>query len=384
MRTPEEELKELEQSSLLRTLRPVDSPQCPHSIIHGKDTISFASNDYLGLATHPALIASAKDSLDKWGTGSGASRLITGSLSPHRELETYLAEAKKTEAAITFANGYATSVGTLSALLSKGDTVILDKLSHASLVDGARLSGATIRVFPHNNLDKLEKLLGSVTKSATPESRTIIVTESIFSMDGDHAPLKEIIALKKKYGVLLLVDEAHALGVFGSTGMGLAEQLDCSEGIDFHMGTLGKAAGSAGGYIATTSAFVDLIINRARSFIYSTAAPPAQTATSLTALKLIRSEEGKQIREKLWRNLRFFSELTDSPLPESAIIPWIIGDSQKALDLSNKLFTDHGILAPAVRYPTVARNSARLRITITAAHSEEDIKLMVDTLNAVH
>ncbi|SHI78112.1 8-amino-7-oxononanoate synthase [Rubritalea squalenifaciens DSM 18772] len=383
MRSPEDELAELDAASLRRTLRPVDSPQQPESIIYQKEVTSFASNDYLGLATHPALRQAATEAIETWGTGSGASRLITGSLSPHRQLEEFIAKAKKTESAITFANGYTTSVGTLSALLEKGDTVILDKLSHASLVDGARLSGATVRVFPHNNLDKLERLLQSTSQSAEPNRRILIVTESVFSMDGDLAPLREIVALKEKYHALLLVDEAHALGIYGSHGMGLAEQLGCSSGIDFHMGTLGKSAGSAGGYIAGSKAFIDLIVNKARSFIYSTAAPPAQAAASLAALKLIQSGEGAALREKLWSNLRLFSELTDSPLPESAIIPWMVGDSQKALDLSNQLFDQHSILAPAVRYPTVPRNTARLRITITAAHSEKNITQLCEILNSL-
>ncbi|MEO1856521.1 MAG: 8-amino-7-oxononanoate synthase [Rubritalea sp.] len=373
MRSPEEELAALETASLRRTLRSVDSPQLTHADICGSKLLNFASNDYLGLANHPAVKSAYQDAVGTWGAGSGSSRLICGSLQPHRELEHYLAAAKSTQAALVFANGYSTSVGTLSALLRKGDTVILDKLSHASLIDGARLSSATVRVFPHNDLAKLGKILASVSQKSDDESRTLIVTESVFSMDGDIAPLREIIALKEKYGVLLLVDEAHGLGAYGPSGMGLAEHLECSAGVDLHMGTLGKSAGVAGGYIAAKKAFIDLLVNRARSFIYSTAPPPAQSAAALAGLKIIRSDEGAALRDKLWSNIRHFAELTQCELPTSSIIPWHVGDSEAALVLSQKLQAQHSILAPAVRYPTVPRNTARLRITLTAMHSPQNI-----------
>lgn len=380
MRQPEEELAELEAASLRRTLRAVDSPQLTRAQICGSELLNFASNDYLGLANHPAVKSAYLDAVENWGAGSGSSRLICGSLKPHRQLEKYLAEAKGTEAALMFANGYAASVGTLSGILRKGDTVIVDKLSHASLIDGARLSGATIRVFPHNDLVKLEKLLDSTTAKASPDTRVLIVTESVFSMDGDIALLREIIELKKKYGALLLVDEAHGLGVYGPRGMGLAEHLGCSAGIDLHMGTLGKSAGVAGGYIAARRGYIELLVNRSRSFIYSTAPPPAQSAAALAGLKIIRSDEGSELREKLWSNIQNFAERSLLELPSSAIIPWHVGDSSVALGLSQSLQEQHGILAPAVRYPTVPRNTARLRITLTAAHDKCDIEALCRAL----
>ena len=384
MRSPEEELAELEAKSYRRTLRPVDSPQLTHAHIDGRQLLNFASNDYLGLANHSGVKAAYKEAVEIWGAGSGSSRLLSGSLWPHRDLENYLAEAKDTEAALVFANGYATSVGTLSALLRKGDTVIVDKLSHASLIDGARLSGATIRVFAHNDLAKLEKILDSVTQKSDAESRILIITESVFSMDGDIAPLLEIIALKRKYGALLLVDEAHGLGIYGASGMGLAEHLGCSSGIDFHMGTLGKSAGVAGGYIAAKKVFIDLLVNRARSFIYSTAPPPAQSAGALAGLQIIRSEEGSALRKKLWSNIQKFAEHTQRELPASAIIPWHIGGASAALAFSKKLQQQHAILVPAARYPTVPHNTARLRITLTAAHSENEIAMLCRILSATH
>lgn len=383
MRDPNDELTELKSQSLLRQQRLIQSPQTPQCVVNGAELLSFASNDYLGLANHPAIKQAAIETIEKWGAGSGSSRLICGSLSPHVELEHAIASAKGTESALVFANGYATSVGTMSALLGKEDTVIIDKLSHASLIDGARLSEATIRVFPHNDLNKLEKLLQSTSEKGSSNSRTLVVTESVFSMDGDIAPLQEIIRLKDQYGALLLVDEAHGLGIYGDTGMGLSEHLHCSAGIDFHMGTLGKAAGVAGGYIATSKAFSDLLYNKSRSFIYSTAPPPSQAAAALAGLQLIQSEEGSELRTKLWENIHYFSKLTRTAAPQSAIIPWHVGDSDEALALSKQLQEQNQILAPAIRFPTVPRNTARLRITLTAAHAKKHIEKLAMALPSV-
>lgn len=362
MRRPEDELKELEQASLLRRV-----PE------HHASLVNFGSNDYLGLAAHPRIAESYQAAVDEFGSGSTASRLICGTTEPHRELESLLATAKGTEAALTFSTGYATSVGVLTALLKKGDTVIIDKLSHASLIDGARMSGATLRVFPHNHLGKLKSLLESSERKATSDSRTLVVTESVFSMDGDLAPLKEITQLTQQFNSLLMVDEAHGLGITGPTGMGLAEKLNVQNDIDFHMGTLGKAAGVAGGYLAARQVWIDLLINRARSFIYSTAPPPAQAAAAAEAIRLIRSKEGATLREKLWSNIDTFQQAAELETPpSSAIIPWMVGDSDAALNLSAKL-RHNGTLVPAIRYPTVPPNTARLRITLSAAHKESDI-----------
>lgn len=378
MRHPESELIALEEQSLRRQLREISSPQGSTIILNGKECVNFASNDYLGLSIHPKIKQAFIEGVQQWGAGSGASRLISGTLSPHSKLETFIAQIKNKPAARVFANGYTTSVGVLSGLLQKGDTIILDKLSHASLIDGAKLSGATIRVFPHNKLEKLEALLSKC--NPTKDSRVIVVTESIFSMDGDIAPLEAIIQLKQKYGALLLVDEAHALGVRGTYGLG--HEMDLLDGIDLHMGTLGKSAGVAGGYIATSSTFAELITNRSRSFIYSTAAPPAQSHAALVALKLIGSYEGEALIAKLWRNIHFFAECMQlQQLPESAIIPWHIGESREALEISQKLLS-HGIFAPAVRFPTVPKNTARLRITLSALHTEEQIEALCERLKA--
>ena len=369
------ELAELDEQSLRRTLRWLDGTQSREIFLDGVEGINFASNDYLGLANHADLKTAMLEGVERWGVGSGASRLITGSMTAHGMLEEKISELKGAEAALSFANGYATSVGTVSALVGKGDTVILDKLSHASLIDGAKLSGATIRVFPHNNLEKLERLLESCSKT---NGRVLVITESVFSMDGDVALLGDIVRLKNQFGALLLLDEAHGLGVYGENGMGLSEYLGLSSEVDIHMGTLGKAAGVAGGYIAGSGDMVDLVVNKGRSFIYSTAPPPAQAYTAMKALELIVSEEGKHRREKLWDNINYLSQKLKIE-GTSAILPWHVGESEEALALMESL-KQKGIFVPAIRYPTVPRKTARLRITLTAEHSREDLDLLVGKL----
>lgn len=370
MRLPEDELIALESASLLRRIPELD-----------ESLENFSSNDYLGLSQHDEIKQAYHDAIDKYGAGSTASRLICGTIEPHQKLEKAIASAKGTEAALCFASGYSTSIGVIPSLIGKGDTVILDKLCHASLIDGARMSGATIRIYPHNNLDKLESLLKSTSAKADQESRLLVITESVFSMDGDIAPLEAINQLCKQYKGLLMVDEAHALGVIGPTGMGLAEELGIQDQIDFQMGTLGKAAGVAGGYLATSRVWADLMINRARSFIYSTAPPPAQAAAAFTALEIIQSKYGHQLREQLWNNIETFRTTAGMATPcSSAIIPWIIGDSNKALQLSSEL-RNHGYLVPAIRYPTVPRSTARLRITISSRHDQTAIEALAHHLN---
>lgn len=369
------ELAELEALSLRRTLRWVQGPQGRHVEIGSKILLNFASNDYLGLANHPELKSAMQDAVDRWGVGSGASRLITGSMSAHGLLEAKICELKETEAALSFATGYASSVGTVSALMGKGDTIILDKLSHASLIDGARLSGATLRVFPHNGLEKLERLLKN---SRDAGGRVMVITESVFSMDGDLASLAEIVELKDKYGALLLLDEAHGLGIYGENGMGLSDHLDLSDKIDIHMGTLGKAAGVAGGYIAGNRDMIDLVVNKGRSFIYSTAPPPAQSFTAMKAMEMIASSEGRQRKDRLWANIEYLSKRLGIQ-GTSAILPWQVGCSEMALELMEKLQIA-GFFVPAIRYPTVPRDTARLRITLTSEHQKADLDALVAEL----
>ena len=366
MRKPEDELTDLEQRGLLRGLRPIRNPDLPIVELQGRKLINFSSNDYLGLSQHPILIEAATKALRDYGTSSTASRLICGSLEIFHQLEEKIATLKKAEAALTFANGFVTAMGVIPALMSKGDTVILDKLAHACLIDAAKLSGATLRIFPHNDLNKLEKLLTS------SNGRTLIVTESVFSMDGDLCPLSEIVKLKEKYGALLFLDEAHAIGVLGQTGQGLAEKLGLQDQIDFQMGTLGKSLGSAGGYLASSRSWIDLFINKTRSLIYSTAPPPSQAAASLAALDLLNSPEGIERRGRL----KTYSDSFACPTP---IIPKIIGENRSALAASDSLLKS-GFLVPAIRYPTIPRGTARLRITLSAAHTTENLNDLKEAL----
>ena len=352
----------------------MDSPQGPLLEHEGREFLNFSSNDYLGLATSAELKAALHEGVERYGAGSGASRLVCGSLRPHADLEAALADFKGAEAALTFSSGFAVPVGTLPALLGPGDTILMDKLSHACLVDAARLSGATLRIFPHNHLGKLERLL------QTAQGRVLIVTESIFSMDGDAAPLREIVELKDRYGAWLLVDEAHAVGVLGPQGRGLAAALGLEGRIELQMGTLSKALGLSGGYLAASRQVIDLLINRARSFIYTTAPLPAVAHAALRALELIRGAEGELRRSLLHAHVeKVRSSLGLEHTSSSAILPLILGDEATAMAASATL-RDAGLMVPAIRFPTVARGSARLRITLSAAHQPEQVARLIQQL----
>lgn len=365
------QLDELRTQGLWRELRALDAVDGVTVRTEGRDWINFSSNDYLGLAHSAEMKQALAEGIAKYGGGSGASRLVCGTHRAHAKLEEALADFKGTEAALTFSSGFAVALGTIPALMGAGDTIILDKLCHASLVDAARLSGATIRVFPHNHLEKLERLL------QTAQGRVLVVTESIFSMDGDAAPLREIAELKSKHGAWLLVDEAHAVGVLGPQGRGLAAALGVDQQVDLHLGTLSKAFGLSGGYLAASRQVIDLLINRARSFIYSTA-PPVHLAHALEViLELIRRERGDDGRRRVLSNAQktqaLLSELgIASPPAEAAILPVILGEESRAMEVSTRL-RDAGFLIPCIRYPTVARGSARLRITISALHTAAQI-----------
>jgi 8-amino-7-oxononanoate synthase len=361
------ELNALDEASLRRNLRVTDA-----------GLLNFAANDYLGLRRHPALIEASQKATAHFGAGAGASRLVTGTDSAVLELEAALAAWKETEAALVFSSGYTAALGTIPAVVGKGDTVILDKLAHASLIDAARLSGATVRTFPHNDMGRLETLLAKI---APAKKRTLIVTESIFSMDGDAAPLRELVELKDRFGAWLLVDEAHATGLYGPTGAGLLAEAGLSGRVEIIMGTLSKALGSIGGYIAGSHVLIDWLVNRARSFIYSTALPPGVVAASRAAIDLAGGPEGASLRARLRENIaRFHAGLTaewkKSSLSTSAIQPLICGEASTALQLAATL-RDQGFLIPAIRYPTVPRHAARLRIALSAAHADKNI----DALN---
>lgn len=384
------ELDAIAAEGLRRELRRVESPQGTRIEIGGRSLLNFSSNDYLGLANHPALKEAAIRSTEKFGAGSGASRLICGSLAPHHELEEALAAFKGTEAALTFSSGYAAALGTIQALVGKDDILILDKLVHASIVDAARLSGATLRVFKHNDLDDLKRILTWARNrpgtSVERKPRVLIVTESVFSMDGELAPLRDIVTLKEQLGAWLMVDEAHGTGLFGETGRGVAEACGVADQIEIQMGTLGKAIGSAGGYICGRRALIDLLVNRARSFIFSTAPTPAQAAAAQAGIELIQTSEGRERRARVWALIdRLKNDLITGgwqlPVVQSAIIPLVVGAEDVAVQLATRL-RDANVFVPAIRYPTVARGKARLRVTITADHTRGDVSTLSQLLAA--
>ena len=386
----QQRLAAIRSQGLLRELRRVDSPQAPRIRIGGQNLLNFSSNDYLGLATDPLLKEAAIRAVETFGAGSGASRLVCGSLAPHHQLEETLAVFKGTEAALSFSSGYATAVGTICALLGTDDIIVLDKLVHACIVDAARLSGAKIRVFAHNDLEDLEEKLKWAQKVQRSKSkvqsgsRVLVVTESIFSMDGDAAPLREMVALKEKYGAWLMVDEAHATGLYGKDRRGLAEELGVSNQIEVQMGTLGKALGASGGYICGPRVLIDFLINRARSFVFSTAPVPAAAAAARAGVEFVRSAEGEARRTSLWARVAEFQSAIrnrQSATP-SAIVPIITGGEEKAIQAAARL-REQNIFVPAIRYPTVARGQARLRVTLTAAHTADEVTRLANALKLI-
>lgn len=376
------ELTALENAGLRRNLRTL-AASCDSQVEwQGRHLLNFSSNDYLGLSASDELKTAMTEAVARYGVGSGASRLVCGNHPAHEELEATLAAFKGTEAALAFSSGYATALGTIPALCGTGDILILDKLCHASLIDAAKLSGATIRVFPHNHLEKLERLLTGAHEVGNAKKRVLIITESIFSMDGDAAPLREIVELKEKYDAWLLVDEAHAVGVLGPQGRGLIAALGLEKRVELQMGTLSKALGVSGGYLAARRSVIDLLINKARSLIYSTAPPPALAWTASESVKLVQGPTGDGLREKLMMNkqglLALLGDKMRTDLP-AAIMPIMIGDESAAMRTSAALL-EAGYLIPAIRYPTVARGAARLRLTLSAAHETRQIEGLVASL----
>src|SRR5437588_10219954 len=381
----EKQLQVLRARSLERKLREIGSAKGPEIEIAGRRLINFSSNDYLGLANDSRLREAALAAIKEFGVGAGASRLVSGTQSPHLRLESALANWKGTEAALSFSSGHAAALGTIPAIVTKNDVILLDKLCHASLIDGAKLSGALLRVFPHNHLGKLESHLEWAQREHAGK-RVLILTESVFSMDGDRAPLSELVELKRRFDALLLLDEAHAVGVVGPNGRGLAAAENLIEDVDVQMGTLSKALGASGGYICGSRSLIEWLINRARSFIYSTAPPPAIAAAALAALNFLSSSEGEERRLLLGERIKLMQELLprtglnkEQSAVSSAILPWLVGDEQAALDLATALKSE-GFLVPAIRYPTVAKGSARLRITVTAAHEENHIRSLCEAI----
>src|SRR5438552_12300287 len=386
-------LDAIRERGLYRELRRINSPQLPHTQVDSKTLLNFSSNDYLGLANDPLLKEAATRGIERYGAGSGASRLICGSLAPHHELEQAIAAFKGTEAAIAFSSGYAAALGLVCALIDAYDVIVIDKLVHCCIVDAARLCGAELRVFGHNDLNRLAQILRWADRrnaglGARRRPRTLIVTESVFSMDGDFALLRELLDLKEQHGAWLMLDEAHATGLYGEKRRGLAEEFGVAERIEVQMGTLGKALGAAGGYICGSRVLIDYLVNRARTFVFSNAPVPAAAAATTAAIHDIESDEGQTRRNQLWarvdqvKNGLIAAGFVLPPV-RSAIIPLVIGDELRAVETAAAL-REQGIFVPAIRYPTVARGQARLRLTVSAAHSAADVNQLVAALSGLN
>ena len=377
------ELKSIDEAGLLRSLRRIETPQQVEVHSDDRELINFSSNDYLGLAAHESLRTAAQDGVEALGAGAGSARLISGSQTIAHELEAALAAFKQTEAALSFSSGYAAALGVVPALVGQGDVLVIDKLVHASLVDAARLSGAKLRVFKHNDLAELETIL---QWASGREGNTLVITESVFSMDGELAPVRDLVQLKNRYGAWLMLDEAHATGLYGEDRRGIAEEMGVADGVEVQLGTLGKALGAAGGYICGSQALIDLLVNRARSFIFSTAPVPAQLAAAKRGVELVQSNEGEALRTRLWANVDalkngLIQQGWKLPVVRSAILPLMIGDEREALALAERL-REAGVRVPAVRYPTVARGAARLRVTVSAAHQPKHLDALLDALGS--
>jgi 8-amino-7-oxononanoate synthase len=371
------ELNELRRTELYRVMPPVGLIPGRTITVNGRAAINFSSNNYLGLAGHPEIIKAFVDCVTRYGAGSTASRLIAGNTEAHRALESFIAEWKDTEAALVFGSGYQANVGILSTLACEGDLIISDELNHASIIDGCRLSKARVMIYPHLDLSGMESIL-----RLSGFRRRLVVTESIFSMDGDCAPLKEIDYLCRRWGALLMVDEAHSTGVRGPNGQGLAAE----QGIfpEIQMGTLGKAAGTSGAYVTGSRPLIELLTNKCRSLIYTTAAPPGVAGAALAALKIIASAEGDRRRSQLMENtLRFHQAVNpdpDGPSEPSHIAPIRIGDSHRTLRVSEACL-ERGIFAHGIRFPSVPEGTARLRFTLMSDHTQEDINLAASVLD---
>ncbi len=374
-------LTKQQQNNNLRALRPLRRLEDGQTLLPGSNNpiIDFSSNDYLALACHPDVIAASAETLRRYGAGAGAARLMSGDLNFHHELEESIATYKNKEAALLFGSGYQTNSTVIPALVGRSDVIFSDRLNHASIVDGCLLASSRLCRFRHNDLDHLEELL----KKNRGTGEALIVVESLYSMDGDIAPLTELVALKEKYNCLLMVDEAHATGLFGPSGSGLVEEMECSPGVDLIMGTFGKALGSFGAYIAAEQSMIDFLINRARGFIYSTALPPAVIGASLAAISLCQSN--KALRQQLWDKVAFFtSQLASHNIPSSSpsqIIPLHIGKNAEAMAMADQL-RQNNVFATAIRPPTVPENSARLRFSVTRHQSYAELEKTAELIGA--
>ena len=379
-----DELSELRAKGVAPRLRILEGEQRPVCIFDGKEVINLASNNYLGLTTHKALRKASLDAVKRYGAGAGAVRTIAGTMKLHMELEEQIAAFKNAEACVVFQSGFTANAGTVSAVLGKDDLIISDELNHASIIDGARLSKATIKVFRHKDVQDCERIL---QEHASFPGKKLIITDGVFSMDGDIAPLPELCGLAEKYNCIMMVDDAHASGVLGRNGRGTVDHHQCHGRVHIQVGTLSKAIGAMGGYVCGSRDLIDFLYLRARPFLFSTSHPPATAAACQAAFALLDSPEGEKLVKKLWANTKMFKrELKKRgfqfKVSETPIIPIHVGDAAQAFEFSKKLF-EAGVFAPAVGYPTVAEGKARLRAIVSAGHKREQLLRAADTLAQV-
>jgi len=379
-----DQLKEMLEKGVAPKLRVLEGEQKPVCIFDGREVINLASNNYLGLTTHKALRKAALDAVKRYGAGAGAVRTIAGTMKLHLQLEEQIAAFKKVEACVVFQSGFTANAGTVSAVLGKDDLIISDELNHASIIDGARLSRATIKVFKHKDVKDCERIL---EENANFPGKKLIITDGVFSMDGDIAPLPELCDLGEKYSCIMMVDDAHASGVLGRGGRGTVDHHQCHGRVHIQVGTLSKAIGAMGGYVCGSRELIDFLYLRARPFLFSTSHPPATAGACQAAFALLNSPEGERLVKKLWANTKFFKrELKrrgfQFKVSETPIIPLHVGDAAKAFEFSTKLF-EAGVFAPAVGYPTVAEGKARLRAIVSATHKREQLLGAAEILAAV-
>jgi glycine C-acetyltransferase len=376
-----DDLDALKEQNLYRRLRILEDEQKAHTTFDHRSVVNLSSNNYLGLTTHPRLRARALEAIERYGVGSGSVRTIAGTMDIHMELERRLAEFKKVEAVVVFQSGFAANAGTVAAILTKDDVVISDELNHASIIDGCRLSRATVKVFPHKDVEAARRIITELPA----DQRKLLITDGVFSMDGDLGPLPALCQLAEATGCIMMVDDAHASGVFGANGRGTVDHFGMHGRVDIQVGTLSKAMGALGGYVAGNRNLIEFLYHRARPFLFSTSHPPAVAAACIAALDVLIEEPA--IMERLWDNTRFFKAGLErlgfnTGLSESPITPVIAGDSAKANKLSDRLF-EEGVFAQAIGYPTVARDKARVRTIVTATHTREDLQFALDKFSQV-
>ena len=377
-------LEDLKARHLYTRLRILEGEQKPVAVVDGKEVINLSSNNYLGLTTHPKLRRAAIDAIRKYGVGAGAVRTIIGTMKIHMELEEQIARFKKAEACVVFQSGFAANAGTVSAILGKDDLIISDELNHASIIDGCRLSKATIKIFKHKDLSDCER---TVKETENWNGKKLLITDGVFSMDGDIADLPALCDLAEKYRCIMMVDDAHASGVLGNRGRGTVDHHNCHGRVDIQVGTLSKAVGSIGGYVCGSRDLIEFLYHRARPFLFSTGHPPSVVGTCQAAFDLLDSDAGERLIKKLWGNTEFFKRGLkrlgfDAGKSETPITPIMVGDAAKAFEFSHRLF-EEGLLALAIGYPTVPEGKARLRTIVTATHKRADLERALEIFGQV-